>query len=71
MFSLKNLTSFGPNPISPIRKRENPFSQANPNQGTPNQVTPVGVNQPLRSPLFLGYRDDKPIYAGSRLYLLY
>ncbi len=31
----------------------------------------IGVNQPLNHPMFVGYRDNKAIYAGSRLFVLY
>jgi hypothetical protein len=30
-----------------------------------------GVNRPLEKPMFLGYRDDKPLFGGSRLFILY
>lgn len=30
-----------------------------------------GVNKPLKEAMFLGYRDEQPIFAGSRLFILY
>lgn len=47
----------------------NPFLQANGHD--PSGSESYGINQPLRHPMFVGYRDNKPIYAGSRLFVLY
>jgi hypothetical protein len=30
-----------------------------------------GVNRPLRQPMFLGYRENKALYGGSKLFILY
>lgn len=30
----------------------------------------VGVNEPLMRPMFLGYRDNKALYGGDRLFVL-
>jgi hypothetical protein len=62
-------------PLTPVtpstgenRPLNNPFLQSNGNNGgAANQ----GLNQPLRQPMFVGYRDNKPLYAGSRLFVLY
>lgn len=51
------------------RPLNNPFLKAN--QLTDLGTSEYGVNQPLRHPMFVGYRDNKPIYAGSRLFVLY
>jgi hypothetical protein len=51
------------------RPPKNPFMAASNYGQTP--VEGYGVNQPLRHPMFVGYRDNKPIYAGSRLFVLY
>ncbi len=51
------------------RTSQNPFARSGGvGQSMPNEP---GLNQPLRNPMFVGYRDNKPIYAGSRLYVLY
>ncbi len=55
----------GPNYHPPT----NPFLRANGSQYGENSN--LGLNQPLRNPMFVGYRDNKPIYAGSRLFVLY
>ncbi len=51
------------------RPQRNPFLQSGIMNENANQEQ--GVNRPLRHPLFVGYRDNKPIYAGSRLFVLY
>lgn len=71
---LKQILSGKPEPIRPIAATErrgpkNPFLPGNSNN--PALAQEVGVNMPLRHPLFVGYRDNKPIYAGSRLFVLY
>ncbi len=48
---------------------KNPFLQTT-QYGEPSNKE-VGVNRPLRHPMFVGYLDNKPIYAGSRLFVLY
>lgn len=30
----------------------------------------MGENRPLARPMFLGYRDNKPLYGGARLFTL-
>lgn len=57
-----------------LNPQANPFLRplSTPTPAKPNIPTQeVGVNQPLKHPLFVGYRDDKPVYAGSRLFVLY
>jgi hypothetical protein len=51
------------------RPAKNPFLRAN--QSPEEMAQDYGVNRPLRHPLFVGYRNNKPIYAGSRLFVLY
>ena len=47
----------------------NPFLLSDHNKA--NQAyRQIGVNQPFSKPLFLGYRDEKPLYGGSRLFIL-
>jgi hypothetical protein len=52
------------------RKRYNPFLTAL-NSDTPEFKEVYGVNRPLDKAMFIGYRDDKPIFGGSRLFILY
>ncbi|MBY0404384.1 MAG: hypothetical protein K2X66_10840 [Cyanobacteria bacterium] len=49
---------------------QNPFMMANDIEN-PNFMGYYGVNRPLKEPMFMGYRDDKPLYGGSRLFILY
>ncbi len=69
---LQQIMSGRPAPVQPAvsqqRTAKNPFMQAN---GFNVSNDDIGVNQPLRHPMFVGYRDNKPIYAGSRLFVLY
>ncbi|MCE3236060.1 MAG: hypothetical protein K0Q50_2240 [Vampirovibrio sp.] len=52
------------------QKRYNPFMTAlNTDSSEFKEV--YGVNRPLEKPMFLGYRDDKPMFGGSRLFILY
>jgi hypothetical protein len=55
-------TTFGSN--------KNPFLTALNNESAEFKEM-YGVNRPLKQEMFLGYRDDKPMYGGSRLFLLY
>lgn len=59
--------------ITPIQAQtqqgRNPFMATQSYNG-PHQDS-LGVNQPLRSPMFFGYKDNKAVYAGSRLFVLY
>jgi hypothetical protein len=52
------------------KQRYNPFLTA---MDTESQAfkEAYGKNQPLKDPMFLGYRDDQPMYGGSRLFILY
>lgn len=63
-----------PQPVVPKQNGEspvkNPFLQ-NQSLDTDKNVGEYGVNRPLKQAMFVGYRDDKPIYAGSRLFVLY
>lgn len=69
---LHQILSGKPEPFQkslPRKPFKNPFLQGyGLNAGAPSDQ---GVNQPLRHPMFVGYRDNKPIYAGSRLFVLY
>jgi hypothetical protein len=48
----------------------NPFLiHSGPQQGGARQPK-TGINQPLVRPMFLGYKDDKALYGGSRLFVL-
>lgn len=60
-------------PVAEVAKRPNPFLASSEQSMGANPFTKseVGVNQPLKSPLFVGYKDNKAIYAGSRLFVLY
>lgn len=48
----------------------NPFMAAQYNQ-SPEFLSELGKNRPLAKPMFLGYRDNKALYGGSRLFVLY
>jgi hypothetical protein len=70
---LQHILSGKPQPVQSTtgerRPAKNPFMQAN---GSNEAImAEIGVNQPLRHPMFVGYRNNKPIYAGSRLFVLY
>ncbi|MCA9841862.1 MAG: hypothetical protein KC475_07035 [Cyanobacteria bacterium HKST-UBA03] len=49
----------------------NPFLQPSTNHIWSSNPS-IGKNQPLKNPLFVGYnkKDNTPIYAGSRLFVL-
>jgi hypothetical protein len=51
-------------------KRSNPFMTAM-NTDSPEFREQYGVNKPLKDAMFLGYRDDQPVFGGSRLFILY
>lgn len=52
------------------RKSYNPFLSAlNTNSAEFKEM--YGVNRPFEKPMFLGYRDNEPVYGGSRLFILY
>lgn len=51
-------------------KRGNPFLTAM-NTESPEFKEHYGVNKPLKDAMFLGYRDEKPVFGGSRLFILY
>ena len=61
----ESVSSFNPNSAT----RKNPFLQGQAKGAFDNPD--VGVNQPLHHPMFVGYRDNKAIFAGSRLFVLY
>ena len=46
----------------------NPFTINGPL--VPNGTAVFGVNQPLAKPLFFGYHNNQPLYAGEKLYVL-
>lgn len=56
--------------LSASKKRYNPFLTAL-NTDTAEFKEVYGVNRPLEKPMFLGYRDEKPMFGGSRLFILY
>ena len=47
----------------------NPFLQAM-NPGSPERLKNYAINRPLDRPMFLGYKGDKALYGGSRLFIL-
>ncbi len=49
---------------------QNPFMIAM-NRDTQEFQNVYGINRPLKQPMFLGYREDKALYGGSRLFILY
>lgn len=51
-------------------QRYNPFMLAM-NSDSPEFKTIYGINKPLEKPMFVGYHDNKPIYGGNRLFILY
>lgn len=51
-------------------KRGNPFLTAMNTDSTEFRDS-YGVNKPLSEAMFLGYRDAKPVFAGSKLFILY
>ncbi len=51
-------------------KRYNPFLTAMNNDSEEFREM-YGVNRPLSKPMFLGYKEDEAIFAGSRLFILY
>lgn len=57
-------------PTNPFKQpAKNPFIQTSATHDTITQE--AGVNRPLRHAMFLGYRDNQAVYAGSRLFVLY
>lgn len=70
---LKQILSGHPQPIQPIsahkQRIKNPFLQSS--DLSQANIDEYGMNRPLHHPMFVGYRDNKPIYAGSRLFVLY
>lgn len=73
-FLMKQIQSGQPQPIARVAPENNQFR--NPfitNQQMPGGNTEdnsPGVNRPLRRPMFMGYQNNKPIYAGSQLFVL-
>lgn len=51
-------------------RRGNPFLSAM-NTESPEFKESYGINKPLKDAMFLGYRDDKPVFGGGRLFILY
>ncbi|WP_373532437.1 hypothetical protein [Vampirovibrio sp.] len=51
-------------------KRSNPFLSAM-NTESQEFKENYGVNKPLKDAMFLGYRDEKPVFGGGRLFILY
>jgi hypothetical protein len=47
----------------------NPFMVAL-NPANPVFTETFGKNRPLARPMFMGYRENQAIYAGSRLFIL-
>jgi hypothetical protein len=56
--------------FSGTQKRHNPFLAAMDTDSDAFKAM-YGVNRPLEKPMFLGYRDDQPMYGGSKLFILY
>jgi hypothetical protein len=52
------------------KKGYNPFFAAM-NPDSEEYKSSYGINRPLAQPMFLGYRDDEPMYGGTKLFLLY
>jgi hypothetical protein len=50
-------------------KTHNPFMIAH-NPENPQFMGYYGVNRPLKEPMFMGYRDNKPLMGGGRLFIL-
>lgn len=60
-----------PAKVNPARSNHhNPFLTAL-NPDSPEFKTTYGVNRPMQKPMFLGYRNDQPLFGGSRLFILY
>ena len=59
-----------PNPMTAGQKQQNPFMIAMKTDSAEFRET-YGVNKPLEKPMFLGYRENKALYGGSRLFILY
>lgn len=51
-------------------KAHNPFMIAM-NRDSQEFHNTYGVNRPLKQPMFLGYRNEKALYGGTRLFILY
>ncbi len=68
--SLPALPTAMPVDLASATKRSNPFMIAM-NQDSPEFREAYGVNRPLKKPMFLGYRDNKALYGGARLFILY
>jgi hypothetical protein len=69
-----------PSPITPVQSAQRGFGQSDPNKNpfmialnpdNPEFMGYYGVNRPLKQPMFFGYQDNKPLYGGSRLFILY
>lgn len=65
------------NPVSPLegqfgqsQQQGNPFMTALKPESSGYKDT-YGVNRPLDKPMFLGYRDNKALYGGAKLFILY
>lgn len=50
--------------------QNNPF-MIGMNRDNPQFMGYYGVNRPLKEPMFLGYKDNKALYGGSKLFILY
>lgn len=48
----------------------NPFMVAMNDNSEAYRAT-YGINRPLKKPMFLGYRENKALYGGARLFILY
>lgn len=66
--------AFAPAPITTSTgassKRGNPFLSAM-NSDSKEFKDSYGINKPLKEAMFLGYRDEQPVFAGSKLFILY
>jgi hypothetical protein len=63
--SLQEVTSLAPRESI---GSNNPFLLAQ--NSTSFRYRKIGVNEPLEKPMFLGYREEKPLYGGARLFIL-
>lgn len=71
--SLQQLLTISPAKLDPtVAQKSNPFLSPQTSTLWAPMGQEVGVNKPLKNPLFVGYnkKDNTPIYAGSRLFVL-
>lgn len=61
--------ALNPSAIRPLSGSSNPFRHegSNPQGQYADDDDAIGVNRPYQSARFLGYHNNKAVYAGSRL----